>query len=47
MSPRAVADIAIDAIRADCFYVFSHPEYVPGIEGRYQEIHQSVEGPSN
>jgi len=47
MSPRTVADIVLDAIRGDRFYVFSHPEYVAGIEGRYQEIHQMLEGQSN
>jgi short-subunit dehydrogenase len=43
MSPRAVADCVVDAIHNERFYVFPSPEYVPGIEGRYQEIHQTVE----
>ena len=42
MSPSAVAEIVLEAIRQNRFYVFSHPEYVPGIEGRHQEIQQTV-----
>jgi NAD(P)-dependent dehydrogenase (short-subunit alcohol dehydrogenase family) len=38
MSPRTVGDRVVEAVREDRFYVFSHPDYVAGIEPRYREI---------
>jgi NAD(P)-dependent dehydrogenase (short-subunit alcohol dehydrogenase family) len=43
MSPRAVADCVVEALREDRFYVLPAPEYVAGIEQRYREIHQQVD----
>jgi len=43
MSARSVADCVVDAVHGDRFFVFPSPEYVAGIEGRYQEIHQTVD----
>ena len=46
MSSREVADCVVDAVRENRFYVFPAPEYVAGIEQRYQEIHQQVDARS-
>jgi len=43
MPARAVADRVVEAIDEARFYVFSHPDYVGGVESRYQEIHRRAE----
>ena len=38
LSPRAVGDQVLAAIRDDRFYILTHPESIPAIERRTKEI---------
>jgi NAD(P)-dependent dehydrogenase (short-subunit alcohol dehydrogenase family) len=38
LSPRAVADQVVDAVRSDRFWVISHDGYEPALEARFAEI---------
>jgi NAD(P)-dependent dehydrogenase (short-subunit alcohol dehydrogenase family) len=38
LSPEAVADLTFDAIREDRFYIYTHPDWLPLVERRMQDI---------
>ena len=40
--PRAVADAVVRAVIEDRFFVFSHPDQIPGVEARCAEIRKSA-----
>ncbi|MET0342389.1 MAG: SDR family NAD(P)-dependent oxidoreductase [Polyangiales bacterium] len=45
LDPQQVGDMVVDAIRAERFYVLTHPDFNPAIEHRFKGI-LSGEGPS-
>jgi hypothetical protein len=40
MPPRQVADFVFDAIRAEQFYILTHPESTPVVQERMENIIQ-------
>jgi NAD(P)-dependent dehydrogenase (short-subunit alcohol dehydrogenase family) len=40
IAPETVADRILEAVRADTFYILTHPELVPAIETRFEDIAQ-------
>lgn len=38
LSPRAVGDCVLQAIRDECFYIFPSPEWVPMVDTRLKRI---------
>ena len=44
LNPLQVAELVLDAVRTDRFYVFTHPEWMPMIADRFDRI-LTGEGP--
>ena len=44
LNPRQVADLVIESVETDRFYIFTHPTWMPMIEDRFARI-LSGEGP--
>ncbi|MBN2046170.1 MAG: hypothetical protein JW757_14195 [Anaerolineales bacterium] len=40
MHPQRVADLVFEAIRAEQFYIFTHPEFNPAVQRRVEAILQ-------
>jgi hypothetical protein len=38
MQPEGVADLVVQAIREDRFYIFTHPATMEGIEVRFNDV---------
>jgi len=38
LPPEAVAERVLDAVRTDTFYILTHPELVPALETRFEDI---------
>ena len=41
LPPEAVAERVLDAVRTNTFYILTHPELVPALETRFEDILQS------
>ena len=42
MSPRAVGECVVEAVLEDRFFIFSNPEFAPGVEPRFDEIRRQL-----
>ncbi|MHA2390497.1 MAG: SDR family NAD(P)-dependent oxidoreductase [Promethearchaeota archaeon] len=42
MDPDAMAELVIKAIEEDIFYIFTHPEYLPSLKGRFERIYDDT-----
>ncbi len=38
MTAEQVAQLTFDAVRADCFYVFTHPQILPSLQARFDAV---------
>lgn len=42
MDPDVMAELVIKAIEEDIFYIFTHPEYLPSLKGRFERIYEDT-----
>ncbi len=42
MAPEKLAEIVINAIKNDIFYVLTHPEYIPMVKSRFERIYEDT-----
>jgi NAD(P)-dependent dehydrogenase (short-subunit alcohol dehydrogenase family) len=43
MDPEFMAELVINAIENDIFYIFTHPEYIPALKARFERIYDDTQ----
>ncbi len=43
MNPEFMAELVINAIENDIFYIFTHPEYIPALKARFERIYDDTQ----